>query len=402
MIKEENLPDGWKIKELKDVCLNKAEYGSGAKAIDYDENKPRYIRITDINENGKLRVVNKVSPSEIEEKYFLHQNDFLFARSGATVGKNYLYNKEDGSCQFAGYLIRFKLNTGLVDPNYLYYFTKSPYYWNWVDSKQKTMTLPNINAKQYSGLKIPIPPLKTQQKIVEILEKAEKLKEWRAESDVLADEYLKSVFLEMFGDPMKNPYSYDLKTLKEICQKITDGTHDTPKRLKEGILFITGKNIKPYTIDLSDVDYVSENDHEIIFNRCNPSFEDVLYTNIGVNVGTAAINSFKFPFSMKNVALIKPKRNCLNPYYLEHLLNYPNMRLKILDSNSIGGAQKFLSLKMINNFRIPLPPIQLQNQFAETVKKVEQLKQHQKQSKQEIDNLFNTLMQKTFKGELTC
>lgn len=251
-------------------------------------------------------------------------------------------------------------------------------------------------------IEIPLPPLKTQQKIVEILEKAEKLKEWRAEADVLTDEYLKSVFLEMFGDPTKNPYNYDFKTLKEICQKITDGTHDTPKRLKEGILFITGKNIKPYTIDLSDVDYVSESDHEIIFNRCNPSFEDVLYTNIGVNVGTAAINRFKFPFSMKNVALIKPKKDCLNPYYLEHLLNYPNMRLKILDSNSIGGAQKFLSLKMINNFRIPLPPIDLQNQFTETVKKVEQLKHHQKQSKQEIDNLFNTLMQKAFKGELTC
>ena len=101
MITEEDLPDDWKLFKLKDICLKKAEYGSGAKAVDYDETKPRYIRITDIDDNGNLKLINKVSPSEVKEKYFLNDGDFLFARSGS-VGKTFLYEKKYGLCQYAG------------------------------------------------------------------------------------------------------------------------------------------------------------------------------------------------------------------------------------------------------------------------------------------------------------
>ncbi len=155
------------------ISLIKGEYGSGASAIKYD-GKTRYIRITDITENGILKD-EKVSPSMIEEKYLLQKGDLLFARSGATVGKTYLHNSDRINYQYAGYLIRYRFNEKII-PEYIYYFTKTPLYWTWINSKQKVVAQPNINAKQYSSLKISLPPLPLQQKFANIVEQVEKMK----------------------------------------------------------------------------------------------------------------------------------------------------------------------------------------------------------------------------------
>ena len=105
---------GWNFISLKDISYSKGEYGSNKPAINYNGGY-RYIRITDINANGELKTEKVgVSDEKIEaQKYRLKENDILFARSGATVGKNFLYNKKYGKCIFAGYLIRFKLNPHL-------------------------------------------------------------------------------------------------------------------------------------------------------------------------------------------------------------------------------------------------------------------------------------------------
>ena len=166
---------GFEEVELGDekICLISGEYGSGASAKDFD-GKVRYIRITDIDEDGNLRG-EKVSPNKIEQKYFLQKGDLLFARSGATVGKTYLHNKEE-NFQYAGYLIRFRFNNKII-PKYTYFFTKTPKYLNWISLVQRVVAQPNINAKQYSSLKIPLPPLPLQQKFAKIVEQVEKMKE---------------------------------------------------------------------------------------------------------------------------------------------------------------------------------------------------------------------------------
>jgi len=158
----------------KKICKIVGEYGSGAGAIEYD-GKTRYIRITDIGEDGKLRN-EVVSPSTIENKYLLKIGDLLFARTGATVGKTYLHSSNEKNYQYAGYLIRFRFNETII-PEYVYYFTKTNKYLCWVASAQKVVAQPNINAKQYSSLKLPFPPIKLQQKFAKIVEHVEELKE---------------------------------------------------------------------------------------------------------------------------------------------------------------------------------------------------------------------------------
>jgi type I restriction enzyme S subunit len=164
------IPDCWKTKRLRDCCVGKAEYGANASAIDYDESLPRYIRITDIDDNGFLLEDTKASVAlEGNEKYLLKENDFLFARTGATVGKTYLYQETDGPAVYAGYLIKFTVDPQVLLPEYLKHYTETGRYWYWVRSTIHTGAQPNINAKEYSSMPVPVPPLPEQRRIVEIL-----------------------------------------------------------------------------------------------------------------------------------------------------------------------------------------------------------------------------------------
>ena len=202
----------------------------------------------------------------------------------------------------------------------------------------------------------------------------------------------------MFGDPVLNPKGWDICILQECCTKITDGTHDTPQRLPEGKLLITGKNIRKDKIDLRDIEYVSEEDHEVIYKRCNPEYGDVLYTNIGVNYGTAVINNLDYEFSMKNVALLKPDKSKIDSIYLWHYLNL--CRDYILEQNKTGGAQTFMSLATIKKLNVIVPTLELQKQFDSFVKQVDKLKFKMEKSLKKLEDNFNSLMQKAFNGEL--
>lgn len=152
---------GFAEKTLGELTNEKMAYGSMASAIDYDGHT-RYIRITDICDNGTLQAY-KVSPSTIDNKYKLQEGDIVFARSGATVGKTYLHSKTDEECIYAGYLIKFVPNQELVLPLYVFHFTKTKYYEKFIEKTARAVAQPNINAKQYGELKIILPPLPLQE-----------------------------------------------------------------------------------------------------------------------------------------------------------------------------------------------------------------------------------------------
>lgn len=400
MIKENDLPDGWKIQQLKDVCLSKGEYGSGAHAVEYDSKKPRYIRITDIDENGCLKNKNIVAPSIIEEKYILEDGDLLFARSGS-VGKTYLYNKNDGFCQYAGYLIKFKPNSEMIDSKYLHYLTKTPYYWNWINSKKNAVTIHNINAKKYAELKIPLPLLQTQKIIVAILEKAERLKEWRKESDELTDEFLKSTFLEMFGDPINNERNFDVGTIRDLTIKTQYGTSKKANEGGNGIPILRMGNITySGNFDFSSLKHIEfdedekrkylVNKGELLFNR----------TNSKELVGKSAVYRLNEPMAFAGYLIkLMTDSPATSEFIAGHLNSrYGKLYLQKIAKNIVGMAN--INAQEVQNIPIIIPPIESRQKFASIVKQVEQLRKHQSQSKQHIDDLFNVLMQKAFKGEL--
>ena len=161
-------------KELRDVCIQSGEYGSNTPADTYDGNT-RYVRITDINDYGKL---NKelVSPRVIEEKYLLTKNDLLFARTGNTVGKTYLH--EHGRMIYAGYLIRYRLKKEIMLPKFAFAFTHTSIYYDWVERTKKVGAQPNISAAQYDKMPIPVPSMGQQRAFVAVAEQADKSKSY--------------------------------------------------------------------------------------------------------------------------------------------------------------------------------------------------------------------------------
>lgn len=171
-IVEVDIEDKVHLKTLSDISREKLSYGSGAKAVPYDENI-RYIRITDIDDNGQLKQ-EKVSPGIVEDKYMLKKGDILFARSGATVGKNYIHLVNEKAI-YAGYLIKFAADTNKVLCKYVYHCVNNSMYEKFISSMKSNASQPNINAQQYSNYKVIVPPLHVQQHVVSILDKFETL-----------------------------------------------------------------------------------------------------------------------------------------------------------------------------------------------------------------------------------
>ena len=166
---------GYPTKTIDEVSLGKGEYGAQSASIEYDPTRPRYVRITDINDDGTLNddVVASINPDD-DEQYRLEYGDFLFARMGATVGKTFAFIA--GNQIFAGYLIRYKLNQKLINQRYLFWYTKLDEYWNWVKLNQSGAAQPGINAKKYGSLRIPVPPVAEQEQFAAFVEQADKSK----------------------------------------------------------------------------------------------------------------------------------------------------------------------------------------------------------------------------------
>ena len=190
---------GWEITFMNKISIKRGEYGSNKSSTVYDGGY-RYIRITDIKENGTLKEEKVgVMDEEIEvQKYKLEEGDILFARSGATVGKTFLYRKKYGNCIFAGYLIRFKLNLNRVNPYYIKHYTDTEYYKKWIKNYQNIVAQPNINAKQYGEeLKVLLPPLSLQNEFAEFVTKTNKLK-FEAEKSLKEMENLYESLMQKF------------------------------------------------------------------------------------------------------------------------------------------------------------------------------------------------------------
>lgn len=164
------IPEDWEVKRLGEVCINEGEYGLNAPATDYDENLPTYLRITDIDDDGKFNHSNKKSVnSQLSKNYYLQDGDIVFARTGATVGKTYLYDKNDGKLVYAGFLIKFTPNQERILPLYLKSQTNTSEYANWVSITSQRSGQPGINATEYSSYKFALPPIAEQARICNLL-----------------------------------------------------------------------------------------------------------------------------------------------------------------------------------------------------------------------------------------
>lgn len=159
------------VYKFKYLLKTPMQYGANEAGITFDKTLPRYIRITDITSDGRLKQDNRLCIEDtVAKPYILQDGDLLFARSGGTVGKSFLYKQSYGNAAFAGYLIRAVVNRTIAVPEYVYYYTNSSIYDTWKNSIFIQSTIQNIGADRYSNMPIIVPNnIEEQRSIVEYL-----------------------------------------------------------------------------------------------------------------------------------------------------------------------------------------------------------------------------------------
>lgn len=195
-----DIPEKWEVQRLKTLLSKPLQYGANAAGVEYNKNLPRYIRITDISTDNKLRENDPQSlPLDIATPFLLENGDILFARSGATVGKTFQFKICYGKAAFAGYLIRAQLKNK-ISSSFVYYYTLSFAYDEWKNRIFIQSTIQNIGANKYSNLEIPYPPLSEQKEIADYLDaKCAEIDAFIAKKQVVIDkltEYKKSLIYE--------------------------------------------------------------------------------------------------------------------------------------------------------------------------------------------------------------
>ena len=335
------------VKKLIDVVLSSGQYGSNTSATDYQEGKPRYIRITDINDDGSLN--DDIKTAEvIEDKYKLIPGDIVFARTGATVGKTYMH--ETGNAIYAGYLIKYQMDESKMKPAFMKAFTHSKTYYNWVANSQKIGAQPNISAAQYDKMPVLVPQIEKQEEFLTIYQQADKS----------GFDRRKSQFIEMFG------CSVERVALSSLCDTFIDGDWIEAKDQSDsGIRLIQTGNVGIGTFkEKGDkARYISEE----TFNRlnCTEVVEgDILISRLPDPVGRACIIPAGLGKSITAVdcTIIRLNDKVL-PKFFVAFTNTPDYAMQIKKVLS-GTTRLRVSRANLGKIQVPLPSIGKQQQFV--------------------------------------
>ena len=349
----ENRTDNTKYEwvELGDIILGKPEYGSGARKVPYDS-KVRYVRITDITDNGELKSDDLVSPSVIESDLFLKPNDLLIARSGS-VGRTYIHEDLPGIYQYAGYLIRFRINPAQAIPKYIYHVTKSDSWREWILSNSKTGTLTNINAKQYSAFRFPLPPLEVQREIVAEIEGYQRV---IGGARAVIDNYRPQIVVDPewpmveLGDAAELTGGYAFKSTKMTATQL-DATDRLVVKIgnvgRDGYLEMEKAQFHPYSDHLA---------------RFKLHKDDVVVAMTGATVGKVAVVEEDGFLLNQRVGVLRAKSTAIQRYifYLSSVVEFYNY----CQQTAGGGAQGNIAPREILKYKIPLPPTETQQEIV--------------------------------------
>lgn len=392
---------------MKSATVALGDYIEQVRGISYkpdeisDKLLPDFIpilRAGNFDENGlNFNDLVYIHKSKVKDEQLIRKGDILLAASSGSkdiVGKNVQF-KDDYKGTFGAFCKVVRPKKYFI-AEFVGKFFRTPYYRNVIRKSIQGANINNLRSEHIDDLRIPFLEVAEQRRIADLLSKAELLIAKRKESIALLDEYLKSVFLEMFGEANKS--AFPVQKLNDVSKKITDGEHGTVARLENGKLYLMARNITVNnSIDLSEVAYISEEDHNKIFKRCNPETGDLMMVCVGATIGKVVLVPENMePFSLaRSVALIKPDRNKVISQYLLWFFNSESGKRQI-KNNTNESAQGGLYTGKLREINIPVPPLKLQNQFAQLVAKVETLKSHCGKSLIELDNIYRVLTQKVF------
>ena len=383
-------PVDWNVISLNDASVGKGKYGLNEPACEFDKSLPRYIRITDIDESGKF-IDNKVSVNTTEiDEYRVSAGDILFARTGASVGKTYLYDKSDGDLVYAGFLIKFSINQNEFIPYYVFANCKIISYDSWVKKISARSGQPGINAEEFATYKFVGTKIKKeQQKIAEILMVQDKVIELKSKVIKEKQNQKKYLMQQLLSGKIRLKgfdRARDNIKIGAICSVFSGGT---PRTSEKGyycgdIPFIRSAEIDKNKTELFISDLGFKNSSAKMVAK-----GDLLYALYGANSGECAISK---QMGAINQAILCIRTDNNNQYLYYFLLNDKDN----IVNTYIQGGQGNLSAEIVKNIYINLPSLPEQNAIAEILstadREIELLEKGLENEKQRKNALMQLLL----------
>jgi type I restriction enzyme S subunit len=381
------IPEGWMLSKFKYDTTTPVQYGLNISSDRYKEDGVRFIRITDLTEEGTLIMENGkyLEKSEVPDDFLLKKYDVLLCRSGHTVGKSYLH-LEEGEYTSGGYLVRFNFSS-LPSSKFIFYLTKTNFYWDWIKLNTVVSTIENVNGDKYQNFFYPKPPLHEQQQIVTYLDqktilidqiisgsekKIELLKEQRTATinhavtkGLNPKVKMKNSGIDWIGDI---PEGWGVKKLKGVCQifgRIGFRGYTTEDIVEEGegAITISPSNIK------NDVFSIQGENTFISWDKYYESPEimiyedDIIIVKTGSTIGKTAIIPEVGREMTINPQLIVLKNILIDNKYLFHQTTCAFIKNSFFVEQT-GSTTPTISQEKINNFPILEPPLQEQKHIS--------------------------------------
>ena len=397
--------------KLKDLTVNgKGEYGIGAPAVKYSPNLYKYLRITDIDDNGFINTNQMKSINDKnEEKYLLKAKDIVFARTGNSTGKSYFYNSDDGPLVYAGFLIKFSLDPTKLNPKYLRYYTLTNEYKGWINQFSIGSTRKNINAKIFGDMVISLPPRYYQDFVVDILDSLERKvkinKQMVANLEELSQTLFKHWFVDFeFPDEDGNPYK------SSGGEMIDSELGEIPPDWKVGVLsdmteIIMGQSPKSDTYNNNKVGLPLLNGASDFKNR---NIKPTKYTSapkkighnldyvFGVRATIGLVTELDGEYAIGRGAGLS-KNNEENREFIYEILNQAFTYFERIGS---GSVYINISSKDLKQYKLIIPSKQVLMKYHYQLEPIFSELHNRKEQITSLTNLRDTLLPKLMSGEL--
>lgn len=368
----------------------------------YDSEDIMFIKPDMLEFNiAKIEKANEYISEKAREKARIIPKGSLLVSCIGNIGKLGINNEEVAFNQQINAIIH---NDKIISSKYLAYVIK--YNQKKLESIANTAVVPIINKNQFSEFELLIhKDLEIQNKIVDILDKAQKLMDKRKEQIEALDELVKSQFIEMFGDPVSNPKGWKKVICKDISLKIGSGA--TPSGgnssyKEEGISLIRSMNVHNNKFVYKDLAFIDDEQAKKLKNVIIEE-NDILLNITGASVARCCIVPSEIIPARVNqhVSIVRTKQDIIIPVFLCYQFTNDTYQRVLWNIATSGGAtREAITKQQVENLEVIIPPIELQNKFADFVKQTDKLKFEMEKSLNELEDNFNALMQRAFKGEL--
>ncbi|GAB4502457.1 MAG: restriction endonuclease subunit S [Anaerolineales bacterium] len=403
-----SLPSGWKLVKLADIAAKQPNalvdgpFGSNLKVTDYVNDGVPVLQGKNITGNKfqwfDVRFISEKKAHSLKRS-LVKEGDILIVKIGS-IGYSAQIDSLHGypHAMIPANLCKLTPDLSIIDPSFLVYYLNSNDSVDYLRSNASATSQPALSLGKIKELPVPLPPLTEQKRIASLLARADRLRQLRRTAHDLGDALLQSVFLEMFGDPKTNPKKWDVFELGEIVDINPSGrakasaeqpTSFLPMTLVEpGNIFSNVLDVKRFDEISTGYTYFEEND--VLFAKITPCME-----NGNIVIAKNLLNGFGFGSTEFHVIRQNEKANA---FWLHGLVNRPEFREEATRWFRGTAGQQRVPSEFLESYRVPLPPLSLQEEFAGVVARVESLRGRMGESTRGVEGLFESLLAQSFSG----